>query len=360
MWNFFGITPRKSLGIDIGTFSIKIIELSKTKKVKLENYGEGKSQTNLINLPKNKDERSFSLSLEKSSQIITQVLQEANIVTKKVVFSLPDFASFFTTFYLPPMTEKELGPAVEYEAKEHIPVPLTKVTLDWEIIKGQVVKPRSKIRSPIKILLVAAPNQIVNQYSQIANQCGLETVGLEVEETALSRALIKNEDKERVVCIFDIGTTSSTINIINKGVLEESYSFDISGDKFTEVIAKYFKVSYNEAESLKQKLGLNSQYQIKNLLFPLIASVLSQVEKIFKDFERTEGKKVEKIILAGGSALLPDLAKQVSDYFNLKYGVEMANPFSDIIYPSVLKRVILKSGPRYSIAVGDALRGLEE
>jgi len=360
-WNPFKIVSKKSIGVDIGTFSIKIIELSKVgRKIRLENYGEARAKTLLRESSNKGNIAPLSLAVEEVSEVIISILEKANITTKKAVFSIPDFASFFTTFYLPPMSSKELESAVSYEAREHIPVPLSKVTLDWEIIEGRTTESKRQKGVPIRILLVAAPNEIVKQYFDIAAKSGLELVGLEVEEMALSSAIIKGEDKNKVVCILDIGARSTTVNIIDKGVLKSSSSFDISGAKFTNEIANSLHISYNEAESLKQKIGLSNQYQVKNALFPVLASTLADIEKIFRDFENSEKKKIEKIIIAGGSALLPELIQKVSDYFKLKYGVEIANPFSDIEYPPILKKTILEVGPRYAIAVGDALRGLEE
>ena len=361
MWNLFKMSSKKSVGVDIGTSSIKIIELSEVgRRIRLENYGEARSQSFLRKLSDNENVDTLLLSVNEVTRVIISILKKANILTKKAVFSIPDFASFFTTFYLPPMSSKELKQAVLYEAEEHIPVPLSKVTLDWEIIEGRTVESKIQKGVPIKILLVAAPNEVINQYSDIAAQSGLELNALEVEEMALSAALIKGENKNKVVCILDIGARSTTVNIVDKGVLKSSYSLDISGTKFTNEIAKSLHISYNEAESLKQKIGLSNQYQVKNAMFPLLATTLGDIEKIFKNFEQSSHKKIEKVIVAGGSALLPDLIQKVSDYFQLKYGVEIANPFSDIFYPPILKKTILKVGPRYTIAVGNALRGLEE
>lgn len=361
MWNLFRTVSKKSIGVDVGTSSIKIIELSKTgRRIKLENYGEARAKTLLRKSSIREDVETLSFSVDEVSRVILSILEKANIFTRRAVFSIPDFASFFTTFYLPPMSSKELNQAVLYEAREHIPVPLSKVTLDWDIIEGRTTESKRQKAVPLRILLVAVPNEIVQQYSDIATKSGLELEALEVEEMALSDALIKGDDVKKVVCILDIGARSTTVNIVDKGVLKGSYSFDISGAKFTNAIVNSLHISYNEAESLKRKIGLSGQYQIKDVLFPLLATTLSNIERIFKNFEQTNKKKIEKVIVAGGSALLPDLIQKVSDYFKLKYGVEIANPFSDIVYPAILKDTILKVGPRYAIAVGNALRGLEK
>ena len=67
-------------------------------------------------------------------------------------------------------------------------------------------------------------------------------------------------------------------------------------------------------------------------------------------------KEIKKIILAGGSALLPGLA----DYLNerLKSEIEIADPFYNISYPPVLEQTVKEMGPTYAVAIGMALRGL--
>ena len=93
------------------------------------------------------------------------------------------------------------------------------------------------------------------------------------------------------------------------------------------------------------------------VLSPLIDLMLSEIGKISQNFYQAEGKEIEKVILAGGSALLPGLKEYSSD--RLKKPVEIADPFAEIFYPPVLSQTLKEIGPSYAIAVGMALRGLE-
>ena len=93
-------------------------------------------------------------------------------------------------------------------------------------------------------------------------------------------------------------------------------------------------------------------------MLPLIDLIIEEIKKIFSSFFQAEGKEVKKIVLAGGSALMPGLA----DYFmkNLSKPAEIANPFTNIYYPPILEDTLKEMGPSCAIAVGAALRGLEE
>ena len=119
-----------------------------------------------------------------------------------------------------------------------------------------------------------------------------------------------------------------------------------------------FNIDYKEAEELKQKNGLLPiNNEARNALLPLVELMAREIIRIKADFFKTRNKKIEKIILAGKSAMLPGLKEFFAS--KLQISVEIANPFLDIIYPDALEQDIQKIGSGYSVAVGVALRGLE-
>jgi len=357
IWTPFKIDPKRALGIDIGTASVKIVELSRLggwrERIKLENYGE----VSLFTLSEKPfrifEKGSLLLSAQEISQAIKAILEEAKISTTQVVFSIPDFSTFFTHFELPPLTKKELPEAVKFEARHHIPLPLAEVTLDWSLIGGEVSE---KPKERPQILLVAVPNEVINQYREIANLSGLELLFLESEVFSLVRSLVK---KNKIIhLLLDIGAQSTTVSVIDQGILKRTHSFDISGNELTKTLSKSLSIDYKEAESFKKKYGLVSpEKAISEVLHPLIDLILREIEKISQDFYQSEGKNIDQVILAGGSALLPGLR----DYFlsQLKKEIVIANPFSEIFYPPILEKTVKEMGPAYAVAVGIALRGIE-
>jgi len=356
IWFPFKIAPKKFLGIDIGTSSIKMVELGrKGEKRVLENYGELKTLS-LQKAPfriSKKD--TLLLSDQEVAQAISAILRKAEIQTKEVNFSIPDFASFFTTFELPPMSQKEIPQAIRYEARNYIPIPLSEITLDWSVIEEQIPNQR---QTPLRILMVAIPNEIISQYQKIANLANLKLKSLEAEVFALSRSLPKNE---KIIAIIDIGARSTTCSILEKGILKISHSFNVSGNELTEILSKSLRTDYEKAEELKGSLGITlkqeSEKNLREILLPLIDTTLIEIKKFFNNFRRENGKEIEKIVLAGGSALLPGL----KEYFfeELQKEVEIANPFSRISYPPILEETLKEMGPKYAIACGLALKGLE-
>lgn len=345
----FKMIARSCLGVDIGSSSIKVVELSKSgKRIRLENYIEAQS------LPKKPfltyRETSATLSSQDIAQTLQFILKQSNIKTKKAIFTIPDFSSFFTWFDLPKMEEEEIPEAIKYEARQHVPFPLSEVTLDWQII-GDGGK-----EEKLKILLVAVHNEIINQYSKIALLCQFELQALEAEVFALSRSSVK--EKNKIIALVDIGARTTTCSIIDNGVLKRSYSFDISGEELTHIISRSLNVDFQKAEEIKKNYGIFSKEKsLKEILLPLLGLILTEVKKVLENFYQSESKGVQKIILSGGGVLLSGLKEYFEE--DLKKEVEIASPFSGIFYPPVLEKTLKEIGPSYAIAVGAALRGLE-
>lgn len=361
--NPLSIFPKRCLGIDIGTSSVKVVELSRFgTRVKLENYAQ-LTATSFFQKPfRSLEKTTLLLSSQDIAKALTAFLEEAKIKAKRAIFSIPDFSSFFTWFQLPPMSREEVATAVRYEARQHIPLPLSEVTLDWQITNGKFADNRG---SKVKILLVAVPNEVVSQYQEIANLSRLELWAVEAEVFALSRACV---GEKKIIGLIDIGAQSTTVSIIDRGVLKRSHSFDVSGNEFTQRLSQSLSIDYLKAEELKKKYGLRPidkfleptvpyGQDLRKVLLTLCDIIIAEIEKLAQVFYQEEIKGVEKFILAGGTALLPGLR----DYFEegLRREVEIAQPFSNIFCPPILEETLKEIGPSFAIAVGAALRGLE-
>lgn len=358
---FLKFGQKSCLGIDIGSSSIKITELFyQSGKIELKNYGEVSLFT-FQEKPFRNFEKTFPIfSNQEVSQVIKAILLEAKMSTQKAVISIPDFSTFFTYFELPAMSKEELESAVVFEARHHIPFPLNEVTLDWLSIKNDVSSEQNNKKQDnekvekIKILLVAVPNEIINEYQEIARLAGIKVFAVEAEVFSLTRALTNQNDK--VLILIDIGAQSTTISVVDHKSLKRSYSFDISGNEFTKTLASSLEITYREAENIKRARGLLEK-ETSQILYPLIDVILKEIREISQNFSQETGKEIEQIVLAGGSACLPGL----KDYIFQKFGKEtiIINPFSKISFPSNFEEILKKMSPNYAVAVGAALRGLQ-
>jgi len=352
----FEFTKKSYLGIDVGTSAIKIVEISKRRNRKtLENYGEMVSEFLAGRIYRSSKGKDIFLSNEEIAQAIKEIISSAKMESRDATFTLPDFASFFTRFDLPPMTKEELPEAVKFAARRYVPLPLSELVLDWQALKKEQV---SKNQAQFQILLVAVPLRTVQQYQEIASKVGLENFALEAEVFSLIRALIKGKPSEKkLVCLIDIGAQTTSVSIVEKGNLLISRSFDtFSGNILTTQISRSLNVSLKEAEELKIRFGLSEQPEdLKSIMLPLINDFIDKVKRILKEYAREENQKsVEEIILTGGGAKLFGLKKYVGS--EILREVKVSNPFEDVFYPSVLEDKLEEMGASFSVAIGAAER----
>jgi len=347
---FFNKT-KTFLGIDVGTFSTKIVELSYSPKSKvvLDNYGEINNSPNVEEVFKNPRKKSFSLPHEEIAENIKKVLDEAGIKKRQAIFSIPDFMTFFTVFKTPPMPLEEINSTVQFEARQHIPLPLKEVTLDWSVIE----KGDDKEKIGPRILLAAVPNKVIEEYQKISEMAGVSLSAIEAEVFSLARSLIVNGEKEKTVQLIDIGIQSTTISLIREGVIKATYSIDFSEIEIIKELAVKKDLSYNQAREIKMN-GFNENSEEGKILCSKLDVLVNEIKQIADNLFRTEKRNIDKIVLSGGSCLDIGFKEYIADKTGKE--AEIINPFINFSYPLAFKDVLVEMGPRYAIATGLALR----
>lgn len=336
---------KKIIGIDIGVGSVKIVEISKSgKKKNLLNYGELRTEFIKDTIRENPSR----FSNDSIAAAIRAILSETGIKTKEAVFSIPDFSTFFTSFDIPQMPHDEIPGAVHYNASQFITLPISEVTLDWQVMK----KNPDDRNSPIRVLLIAIPNKLIQDYQMIARLAGLDLYAMEAEAFGITRALCK--DDKKIICLIDIGAETSTINIAEGAYLRRSYSFNFSSNQITNSLSSLLQIDKDKAEELKIKEGLLSQDKnIINSISALVDPLISEINIVIDDFMQKENQIVQEVYLTGGAANMPGLKKYFAD--KLSKGVVIGNCFLDIAYPMALEKNILEISSSFSGATGVAL-----
>lgn len=348
-----GLFTKKSLGVDIGASSIKVVEISSSgKKKKLENYAE--FQLPVADSLKTFHTDDFLLLPEEVSALLKALLKKLNIQQKRAAFSIPDFSTFFTTFALPPMNQSEIPNAIEFEARHHIPLPLSEVMFDWQI----VAKEEGPGGVKLKVLLVAVPNNVLKNYQKMAELAGLEVKGMEAEVFGLIRSSASKTRYQEPICLIDFGWQSTTVSIVMNGVLFMSHSFDISGSNIVKTLSSELKVGLEEAEELKKNYGLDPKREdIFKILTGRIDLLAVEIEKVCQDFFQLEQKEIKNLVLSGGTALLFGLKEYLAS--RLKKEVDIVDPFISIYSPPLLRDRLKELGPSFAVAVGVGIMGSE-
>jgi type IV pilus assembly protein PilM len=357
------------LGIDLGSTSIKLVELGLEKGVPtLLTYGY--AERAMGNIVKGDPEK----VQKKAVELLIKLHKKAQAKSYKAFTALPNFAVFTSVITLPVMSKKELVQAIHYEAKKFIPIPVSDTILDWKIIEEvkplKTFKPspeKEEKKSPeqipvitpekkmYRILLTAASKNLVKRYVEIFRLADIELLALETEAFSLARALIGRDPA--VTMIIDFSAVTTDVIIIEKGIPILSRSIDVGGVTITRAIANILNIDFKRAEQFKRDVGLVGPGKIPEIIKETIRPIFEEIKYSLEIYQHQTGKTIEKIILSGGSTYLPNLAEYFTELLNTK--VLIANPWARITYPEELKPALEEIAPRFSVAIGLALRGFE-
>lgn len=335
-----------SVGLDIGSKTIKIAEVTKSgDKWSLKAAGiVGYTGVEIEHLQDEKDFNSVA-------GLVKKLFQSSKISSKDVGLSLPESQAFTRTIKFPLLTDAEIASAVKWEAEEYIPIPVAEA-----VIEHQVVERRERATPPeVLVLLVAAPKVLVEKYVKIASLAGLTPVFAETGLIALSRCLAP---ANQISVVVDFGARSTDLAIAKNQQLVFSRSIQTGGEAFTRAVAQSLGVTPAQAEEYKRTYGFSQKQlegKVGGALMPVFNIVAEEIKKAIHYYQTEEhGDPPTSIVLSGGTAGLPDAVPTLARLVGLE--VAIGNPFAKVsVSPDVAKN-LANYAPLYSTAVGLALR----
>jgi type IV pilus assembly protein PilM len=312
--------------------------------------------------------RSTVLGIDKLSEVVKDLIRESNSTTKKSAISIPVSSSLIKFIGLPQMGEKQLSEMIPLEARKYIPVPISEVTLDyWIIPKNDNIvsefengeKVETETPRNTEVLLVIIHNDALERNKNIAKLSGLDNSFSEIELFSGMRSVMDPSLLPQM--ILDIGAGSSKVYIVERGILKSSHILNKGSQDITLAISKSMGISFDEAEKIKRQNGIISSKDNTNLVEVsslTVDYIFSEVGRIVLSYEKKYGQKISKIFLTGGGVLLKGFKERAEISF--KTPVVIADPFSKVEYPAFLENVLKIAGPEFTVAIGLAIRRLQE
>lgn len=343
----------KSFGLDIGITSIKAVWLSGSSNrfVVDASITSPSTQKGMMS--------ESPLDEEEMARAITKTIIDAKISSKSVNVALPENHVYTKVIEMPNLSDQELSSAIYWEAEQHIPVPLSTITLAWSILK----RPQKEaVSEKMQVLMVGAPTLLIKKYQKITAMAGLSIKFLETEILSIVRALVTTDDFPPSV-IVNIGSINTSLALIRDGIIIFTYSIPTGGLAISRAITTDFGLTAEQAEEYKKTYGVTDQSQggkIGSAAEPILNSIMAEVKKAlaFYSDKYKNDKPITQILLTGGTARLPGIDAYFTQNTNLK--TEAANPWKVLADQNTLPKEILDDGPDYTIAVGLAMRDYEE
>ena len=342
------------VGIDIGASSVKLCQLRNSKRgYVLENFG-------LVPLP---SEAIVDGALMNSSRIveaIQELIASHKIKNKNVALAVSGHSVIIKKIPLPSMSPEELEESIQWEAEQFIPFDIQDVNIDVQIVREDTGN-----QNQMEVVLVAAKKDLVNEYTSVIYEAGLDPVVCDVDAFAVENMFETNYEipASETVALVNVGATKTNINIIAGGISSFTRDLTVGGNAFTEEIQKQLGVSSDDAERLKiasnnpgsDDTDANVAPQVEAAVAAVAENVTGEVQRSIDFYSATSADpSPSHIYLTGGSARLLPLATALGQ--RLSVPVTVADPFRNIEVESQDRNYIDSVAPAAAVAVGLALR----
>lgn len=338
------------VGLDIGSHSIKLVELKKLKTgYRLERFAMAPLPADVIVDGAVMDSGSII-------EVIRDLISKHKIKNRKVALSISGFSVIIKKVTLNVMSEEELLESIHWEAAQYIPFDIEEVNIDFQILGENPENP-----DQMDVLLVAAKKEIISDYETLMAESGLETHIIDVDSFAVETMYenLFEMSPEEVIALINIGASTMNFNIVKGPISLLTRDVSMGGKQLTEDIQKQYNLRYEEAEAIK--LGSPDSWgQYKNfdrLMRNACDSFATEIQRSLDFFYANfPDEHVGRLGLCGGASKTPGLLEHIQE----RVGIEtfLINPFERTSYsPKAFEEAYLNSvGPIAAVGVGLAMR----
>ena len=345
--------PSKGLiGVDISSTSVKLLELSvKNGRYWVESYA-------LVPLPEGSVVEKNILNPEAIGEALERALNLANVQSYAAAIAIPTSMVISKVIEMDAdMTDDEREVQIRMDAEQYIPFPLDEVSLDFEVLPDRLANPNR-----VNVLLVATRLENVEARSEVLELAGITPKIADVESFAMENVYKVFSDTMpmgvNTVGILDIGHTMTTLSVMQNDKIIYTREQVFGGKQLTQEIQNRYGLSFEEAGRAKKSRTLPDDYDVE-VLEPFLEAVVQQAARSLQFFfSSSQFNEIDHILLAGGNANIPGLAKLLQQ--KLGYRVTIANPFLQMGFsPKIDIKKIENDASSLLVACGLALRSFD-
>ena len=350
----FGIGGSKSIvGLDIGSSSIKVVELKRAKgQLHVANLGIAPLASDIV-------VDSMIVDSGSVSSAISNLFSEHKIKGKSVATSVSGHSVIVKRIPMNYLSDQELADSIEAEAAQNIPFDIHDVNIDYQNLTEDETSPQ------MDVLLVAVKKDKILNYTNVLSMAGKSPAVVDIDAFALQNCYEYNYDPapSATVALLNLGASVMNINIVRGATPLFTRDVSVGGNQYTDSLQKELDLSFDEAESLKlgKKIGTVSEDATLPILQQVTEIIVLEIQKTFDFFRASAGgEHIERIYLAGGSCKVPGLVEALRQEFSLP--VEILNPFQRITPPVAADEMALveENPGQLAVAVGLALRSFDD
>lgn len=282
----------------------------------------GKGQTTLtrfgqVALPPGAVRDGEVVDIEAVAAAIRQLWSSTKFATKRVIVGVSNQKVVAREVDLPRLSTEELRKSLPFLVQDHIPMPVDQAILDFHTLEEFENDSGDRM---LRVLLVAAAEDVVNNTVAAVQKAGLNPVAVDLTPFALIRGLAQVDELGlsgvEGEALIDVGASVTNIVVHQGGVPRFVRILLMGGADVTDAIAEKLGVSTEEAESLKQQIGLleaprDLSPDDSPARWAIETSAAAFVEEVrgSLDYYRHQPRSVDvqQIVLSGGGGQLRGL-----------------------------------------------------
>ncbi|MBW1687159.1 MAG: pilus assembly protein PilM, partial [Deltaproteobacteria bacterium] len=220
------------LGLDLGSHSLKAVELQQTLR--------GFEAVQLRSLPRTNDEIALP-------DLVQRFVGLHRLATDHVVTALAGDHLSSRRLSFPFRERRKLAQAVPFAVEAELPFELEDVVVDWEIVGGD--------RSRTEVMAAIAPRSEVSELLALLDQAGCAPRTLEAEGLVLGNlAAVFDLPGRRL--LLDLGHRKTTLCVLLDGRAVSARTLPLAGWQLSEALAADRNLSAADAERAKCEEGV--------------------------------------------------------------------------------------------------------
>ncbi len=345
--------PKSIVGIDIGSSSVKAVELSGTPgSYKLTRFGYAP-------LPPEAIVQGAFMNAPAISNAIREACDAGKISATDVSTSISGHAVIVKRITLPVQSKEELEETIRWEAEQYVPFDINEVNVDHQVLV------ESNAEGQMDVLLVAAKKDLIDDYTSVLTDAGLNLAVMDIDAFAVGNMYAHNNDPSdaETVALIDIGASVINISVMNGSIPVFTRDVTSGGNQYTEEIQKALNVGFEEAERIKcggraDEVSMDVVPQeVEEAMREVSETLVGEVQRSLEFYRATTSNNaIQKVVLCGGSARVPGLDRIFQEKIDVP--VEIANPFARIAVPADTEANdnFQQLGAALSVAVGLGMR----
>jgi len=346
------------LGLDIGSSSVKVCELSsRGEDLYLDSFDYEK-------LPPETIVDGELMNATAVSDAVGQLLERNGIRRVETALSVSGNTVIIKKITLPLMTQEELEESIQWEAEQFIPYDIEEVFIGFEVLQ-----PRTE-QGQMDVVLVAAKKEMINDYVGVCHQLDLDPMVVDVDSFAVQNMYEVNYgfDEGQTINLLDMGNSVISMNIVRDGMTTFTRDLSLGGSDITEEIQRQLNITFEEAEIYKMggtPDGSSADEVVPGEVEGIIQEKAEEMAREIQDslefFSATAAEsEIDRIVVTGGTGAIPSLRRTVASTTGVD--VELADPFHSVHCDSgeFPPNQLEEWAPIAGVALGLALRRTDE